>query len=812
MKNPKKITLHRLLITLLFAGHLVIAQEGQKTHVVAEGETLAKVAQRYKVTPYDIIKLNPNAAQGVKANDVLVIPKSVVIERTSAVKSLEESKNILSQKSAAVAVKSENFSSEFKTHIVQPGETKFGLGKLYGISISVLEEQNPHIVSGLQAGHVLKVKGTTSYQQDLSSYRRQAQSNNLRDYTVLKGETLFGLSKRFGISLAELMAMNQDRIAGILKEGQLLYVPADQNTNDIGIWHEVVAGETKFGLSRRYKVTINALESANPQIVRMLQTGQRIRIPSESPTSIVEKNENTPVTKAQNDLKSDLVPPPTKAVAVESTISAPEETKIATESVNTSNKVPAESVTQNIDTSARLNRDDLVDYTIQPKETLFGLSKRANMKIMDFLELNPMLSKGVQIGMVIKMPKDAQAVVAETSHTVAVSSVDVVPAADVTVSKEVPTATKESDNLNKTVSAQEFKDVFKTADLTSVKRFAFMVSFSEADWQRARQTFPDIQIADESSRLEIMYHMGVQKALDSLNTLGYTISSKMIHAEGAKKSFDLKKMTADRVWKGMDAAFLSGNCSIEKMAFLPLPLITEVDIEGLKSKKVVAIQPEMKVRERVLDVLVPLNANVIVVSSFADENKKQQILKKLPQAHYALVSERTGLDNEDLKRLLVKGKINVIILETTKNSMIISATNTLLNAVTDYNIQVALLEPKLIDYYKNISPLRMNILRTLYPTYAPIEKNQSYINFVTQYRKAYRDDPDSVYMQGFDIVFDTALRMAQAQGLSHSLQHDKTKQTLLQFEYDSKSLDHYENRTFFLLQREINGTLKVINP
>jgi hypothetical protein len=218
------------------------------------------------------------------------------------------------------------------------------------------------------------------------------------------------------------------------------------------------------------------------------------------------------------------------------------------------------------------------------------------------------------------------------------------------------------------------------------------------------------------------------------------------------------------------------------------------------------------VRDRGLDVLVPLNANVIVVSSFTDENKKQQILKKIPQAQYALVSERTGLDNEDLKRLLVKGKMNVIILETTKNSMIISATNTLLNAVTDYNIQVALLEPNLIDYYKNVSPLRMNILRTVYPTYAPIEKNQSYINFVTHYRKVYRDEPDLVYMQGFDIVFDIALRMAQAQGLSHSLQHDKTKQTLLQFEYDSKSLDHYENRTFFLLQREINGTLKVINP
>jgi LysM repeat protein len=810
MKNPVKNTLHRLLITLLFVGQLLLAQEGQKTHVVAEGETLAKVAQKYKVTPYDIIKLNPNAAQGVKANDVLVIPKSVVVAGVTEATSVEESKNILSQKPATATDKVRNFSSEFKTHIVQPGETKFGLGKLYGISIPVLEEQNPHIVLGLQAGHVLKIKGTTAYQQDLSSYRRQVLNKNLRDYTVMKGETLFGLSKRFGISLAELMAMNQERIVGVLKEGQLLHVPADQYTNDKAIWHEVVAGETKFGLSRRYKVTINALESTNPQIVRMLQTGQRIRIPVESATGVAEAKENKAVETVQQDSKKDVVSPKAKAIVAENPISVSSETKETPQTVKTPESVPAESVAQSRDASARLNRDDLVDYTIQPKETLFGLSKRANMKIIDFLELNPMLSKGVQIGMVIKMPKDAQAFVPETSNTLATTAVDVVPTTDVVVSKEEPTATKERESA--TPSVMEFKDVLKTADLTSVKRFAFMVSFSEADWQRAQQTFPDIQIADESSRLEIMYHMGVQKALDSLNTLGYTISSKMIHAEGTKKSFDLKKMTANRVWKGMDAAFLSGNCSIEKMPFLPLPLITAVDIEGLKSKKVVAIQPEMKVRDRVLDVLVPLNANVIVVSSFTDENKKQQILKKIPQAQYALVSERTGLDNEDLKRLLVKGKMNVIILETTKNSMIISATNTLLNAVTDYNIQVALLEPNLIDYYKNVSPLRMNILRTVYPTYAPIEKNQSYINFVTHYRKVYRDEPDLVYMQGFDIVFDIALRMAQAQGLSHSLQHDKTKQTLLQFEYDSKSLDHYENRTFFLLQREINGTLKVINP
>ena len=49
---------------------------------------------------------------------MLVIPKSVVVEHASAATSPEECKNILSQKSTTVAVKSENFSSEIKTHIV----------------------------------------------------------------------------------------------------------------------------------------------------------------------------------------------------------------------------------------------------------------------------------------------------------------------------------------------------------------------------------------------------------------------------------------------------------------------------------------------------------------------------------------------------------------------------------------------------------------------------------------------------------------------------------------------------------------------
>ncbi|WP_264510242.1 muramidase family protein [Flavobacterium sp. N1719] len=864
--NPNFSSQQMLLITLLLAGQLTWSQQQANTHVVTEGETLSKVAQKYKVTPYDIIKLNPNAVNGVKPNDVLVLPKSLVITPNSTTPESNSSKNILSEnKTTPVEVSKPTVKiqeSGPRIHLVQPGETKWGLSKSYGVTVAELEVQNPQIKNGLQAGHRLKITGsTTGYVQDLSAVQQKVSADPSQDYTVLKGETLFGLSRRFGISLSELMAMNTGRINGVLKAGQLLRVPANGNVSSAALasqenkftsgdsndlrFHDVVAGETKFGLSKRYGVTIAELESENPQIVKMLQVGQRVKLPKNTlDNPIVEK---TPFAKAAVTNENKLLPTETKPVAEVKVAQPVNSGAIKTENKETAPVAEAlpkkENKEEVVETKARINSDDLVNYTIQPKETLFGLSKRANMKIMEFLELNPKLSKGVQIGMVIKMPKDAQpapeivapAVVESKAPLATTKGEPAAPKSDVPVAtaEKTDTSVMKTDNgdVVKTTSPVKsdvivpntlatptlenapvvvFKDLVKTADLTEVKRFAFMVSFKEEDWNRVQQTFPDIQISEESSRLELIYHMGAKRAIDSLNSLGLNISTKMIYAKGDKKSFDLNRLTADREWKGMDAAFLSGHCSIEKTAFLPIPLVTEVEVEGLKSKKLVALKPEMQIRDEVLDVLSPLNANIIVVSSFPEEAKKQQILKKFPQAQFALVSDRNGLDTENLKSLLNKAKLNVIILETSKNSMIISSTNTLLNAVTDYNIQVALLEPKLIDYYKNISPLRMNILRTVYPTYSGLVKDQLYESFVANYRHTYKEDPDTVYMQGFDVVFDTALRMVQESGLSHSIQNDKTKQALLQFEYRPHGLDNYENVKYFILQREINGEIKVL--
>lgn len=94
------------------------SQEKNTTHKVEKGETIGQIAQKYKVTPYDIYKLNPDAQSGLKPNSVLLIPK----------------------KASAVAVIPAKPNSQVKTHKVEPKETLFGIENKYGVTDEALKK------------------------------------------------------------------------------------------------------------------------------------------------------------------------------------------------------------------------------------------------------------------------------------------------------------------------------------------------------------------------------------------------------------------------------------------------------------------------------------------------------------------------------------------------------------------------------------------------------------------------------------------------------------------------------------------------
>ncbi|MFV0376464.1 MAG: LysM peptidoglycan-binding domain-containing protein [Mangrovibacterium sp.] len=106
------------------------------THTVQASETLYSLARRYHCEVADLIRLNPDAANGLRTGMVLKVPVTA---------------------GAEVPLQT-NDDTTSTQHIVQKGETIFGLAKQYGLSISDLKQANPSLATrGLVEGESIVI-------------------------------------------------------------------------------------------------------------------------------------------------------------------------------------------------------------------------------------------------------------------------------------------------------------------------------------------------------------------------------------------------------------------------------------------------------------------------------------------------------------------------------------------------------------------------------------------------------------------------------------------------------------------------------
>jgi LysM repeat protein len=110
------------------------------------------------------------------------------------------------------------------THKVKKGETLYGIGRMYGMTVPQLEKMNPGI-GVLQPGMKLNVLKTV----DLPQTRQEPQSSPDPVYgtvvhTVQAGETLYALSRKYGVGVSEIKSAN-GLTSDVLSIGQRLNIP-----------------------------------------------------------------------------------------------------------------------------------------------------------------------------------------------------------------------------------------------------------------------------------------------------------------------------------------------------------------------------------------------------------------------------------------------------------------------------------------------------------------------------------------------------------------------------------------------------------
>src|SRR5690554_6322339 len=270
-----------VVFTFLCIHCLIFAQSDYFEHTVSKGETLYQLSRKYNVRIAQIYSLNPSIEGDlIRIDQVLLIPKNGTSSFTITQQQDEE----------------------FIYHIVESRETKFGLERKYGVQISQLESDNPHIIAMLQAGHRVRIRKSVS--KNSSNQNLIAKTSDSNMHTVVKGETLTAISRHYNVNLNELVAANREQLGEFLQIGQRLIIPGQQSRLELSgsnPVHIVQTGETKYGLSRKYNTSIETLERLNPQIVTMLKAGHTLILPMSVETTRTEEVVEIPQQETQEN-------------------------------------------------------------------------------------------------------------------------------------------------------------------------------------------------------------------------------------------------------------------------------------------------------------------------------------------------------------------------------------------------------------------------------------------------------------------------------------------------------------------------------
>ena len=181
---------------------------GYFMHTVTKGQSLYSISSMYNIPIAEIVKMNPGSDERIKVGQALKIPQ------TSA-------------------------ENQVIFHTIQPGETLYKLSVKHGVSVERICRANPGLsVKNFRVGQVIaippagKASSEVNPQAPVETPQVQAPQKSeplkpkCRDmHKVERKETVYSISRKYGITEDELIAANPEIKNKKLKKGKFLCIP-----------------------------------------------------------------------------------------------------------------------------------------------------------------------------------------------------------------------------------------------------------------------------------------------------------------------------------------------------------------------------------------------------------------------------------------------------------------------------------------------------------------------------------------------------------------------------------------------------------
>ena len=236
------------------------AHAQNQIHSVRRGETLSSIAARYGTTIQAIVRANglanPNT---IYAGQRLVIPTGSSGSTTQ--------------------------SNSSWTYTVRRGDSLSGIASRYGTTVAALMRANGLGSYLIYTGQRLVIPGGSGAASSGAVSSGTSQAGASQSYTVRRGDTLSGIAARYGTTTAALMRAN-GLSSYLIYTGQRLVIPGTSSGASSGASqtgsgqnYTVRRGDTLFGIATRYGTTVAALMQANGLGSTVIYSGQRLVIP-----------------------------------------------------------------------------------------------------------------------------------------------------------------------------------------------------------------------------------------------------------------------------------------------------------------------------------------------------------------------------------------------------------------------------------------------------------------------------------------------------------------------------------------------------
>ncbi|ASR40346.1 LysM peptidoglycan-binding domain-containing protein [Ligilactobacillus agilis] len=388
------------------------------SYTVKAGDTLYAIASRYGLSVASLKALNN------LSSNLIYVGQTLKVSGTAATNQSNQTSNQTSSQTSNNngATSSSNQSGSYT---VKAGDSLWGISHKYGMSIDSLKSLNNLSSNFIYPGQVLKV-GQSNNQSNTTSKPSASQSINSGSYTVKAGDSLWGISHKYGMSIDSLKSLN-NLSSNFIYPGQVLKVGQSNNQSNTTSKpsasqsinsgsYTVKAGDSLWGISHKYGMSIDSLKSLNNLSSNFIYPGQVLKVgQSNNQSNTVSKPSASQSTNSSNQSGSYTVKAGDSLWGIShkygmsidglkslnnlsSNFIYPGQVLKVGQSSNQSNTASRPSASQSTNSSNQSG-----SYTVKAGDSLWGISHKYGMSIDSLKSLNNLSSNFIYPGQVLKV-------------------------------------------------------------------------------------------------------------------------------------------------------------------------------------------------------------------------------------------------------------------------------------------------------------------------------------------------------------------------------------------------------------------------